>query len=49
VAAAGLIAEEAGVRVTNLQGEADYLSPPLSILVAGPELYEKMVEVLNQV
>lgn len=48
VAAAGLIAEEAGARVTNLQGETDYLSPPLSILAAGPELYEKMVEVLNQ-
>jgi myo-inositol-1(or 4)-monophosphatase len=48
VAAAGLIAEQAGARVTNLQGKADYLSPPLSILAAGPELYEKMVEVLNQ-
>ena len=48
VAAAGLIAEEAGAHITNLQGEADYLSPPLSILAAGPELYEKMVEVLNQ-
>ncbi len=48
VAAAGLIAEQAGARVTNLQGEADYLAPPLSILAAGPELYEKMVEVLNQ-
>jgi len=31
-----------------LQGEADYLSPPLSILATGTELYEKMVEVLNQ-
>ena len=48
VAAAGLIAEQAGARVTNLQGEAGYLSPPLSILAAAPELYEKMVEVLNQ-
>lgn len=48
VAAAGLIAEEAGARVTDLQGGEDYLSPPLSILAAGPELYEKMVEVLSQ-
>jgi myo-inositol-1(or 4)-monophosphatase len=48
VAAAGLIAEEAGACVTNLQGGEDYLSPPLSILAAGPELYEKMLDVLNQ-
>jgi myo-inositol-1(or 4)-monophosphatase len=48
VAAAGLIAEQAGARVTNLQGKADYLSPPLSILAAGPGLYEKMVEVLSR-
>jgi myo-inositol-1(or 4)-monophosphatase len=48
VAAAGLIAEEAGARVTNLQGEADYLSPPQSVLAAAPTLHEKMLEVLNQ-
>jgi myo-inositol-1(or 4)-monophosphatase len=48
VAAAGLIAEEAGARVTNLQGSADYLSSPLSILAAGPELYVKMADVLKQ-
>lgn len=48
VAAAGLIAEEAGARVTNLKGEPDYLSPPQSILAAGPLLHEKMLAVLNQ-
>lgn len=48
VAAGGLIAEEAGARVTNLQGGADYLSPPLSVLAAGPELHEKMLDVLHQ-
>ena len=48
VAAAGLIAEEAGARVTNLQGGEDYLSPPQSVLAAGPDLYEKMTEVLRQ-
>jgi myo-inositol-1(or 4)-monophosphatase len=48
IAAAGLIAEQAGARVTTLKGEADYLSPPLSILAAAPELHGKMLEVLNQ-
>lgn len=48
VAAGGLIAEEAGARLTNLRGEADYLSPPQSILAAAPPLHEKMLEVLNR-
>ena len=48
VAAAGLIAEEAGARVTNLQGGEDYLSPPQSVLAAGRVLYEKMLAVLRQ-
>ena len=48
VAAGGLIAEEAGARVTNLQGGADYLSPPPSVLAAGSELHEKMLEVLRK-
>jgi myo-inositol-1(or 4)-monophosphatase len=48
VAAAGLIAEESGVRVTNLQGGGDYLLPPQSVLAAGPSLHGKMLEVLSQ-
>ena len=48
VAAAGLIAEEAGARVTDLQGGADYLSPPQSVLAASPAIHAKMLEVLNQ-
>lgn len=48
VAAGGLIAEEAGARVTDLRGGADYLSPPQSILAAGRELHAKMLEVLNR-
>ena len=47
VAAAGLIAEEAGTRVTNLQGGEDYLSPPQSVLAAAPGLYEKMLAVFE--
>ncbi len=47
VAAGGLIAEEAGARVTNLEGGPDYLSPPQSILAATPGIYEQMMAVLH--
>ena len=47
VAAGGLIAEESGAKVTNLNGNADYVSPPLSILAAPPVLYEKMMVVID--
>lgn len=48
VAAAGLIAEQAGARVTNLQGAPDYLSPPQSVLAAPPAIHQKMLEELNR-
>jgi myo-inositol-1(or 4)-monophosphatase len=48
VAAGGLIAEEAGARVTNLQGGGEYLSPPQSVLAASPAIHGKMLEVLKQ-
>jgi len=48
VAAGGLIAAEAGAKVTNLNGEPDYLSPPCSLLAAPPELHVKILEILNQ-
>ena len=47
IAAAGLIAEEAGARVTAINGKADYLSTPLSILAAAPGVYEKILEQLK--
>lgn len=46
VAAAGLVAEEAGAKVTNVNGNADYLSPPQSIIAAGPGLHSKIMEKL---
>lgn len=49
VAAGGLIVEEAGGRVTNLKGGANYLIPPTSILAAAPGVYDQMFELLNQV
>lgn len=48
VAAAGLIAEEAGARVTDLQDGVDYLSPPQSVLAASPVIHAKILEVLKQ-
>lgn len=47
IAAAGLIAEEAGARVTATDGKPDYISTPQSILAAAPGIYEKMLEQLN--
>ncbi|MFH2102196.1 MAG: inositol monophosphatase family protein [Chloroflexota bacterium] len=47
VAAGGLIAEQAGASVTNLDGGPDYLSPPNSILAASPALHPQMLEILR--
>lgn len=43
VAAAGLIAEEAGAKVTNVGNEPDYLSPPQSIVAAGQAIHEQIL------
>jgi len=48
VAAGGLIASEAGAVVTNLEGVADYLSPPCSLLAASPDIYQPMLAVLHE-
>jgi myo-inositol-1(or 4)-monophosphatase len=47
VAAAGLIAEEAGAKVTKVDGDPHYLQPPQSVLAANPALHEKMLEKLK--
>ena len=47
VAAGGLIAEEAGARVTSLAGDPDYLSPPQSVIASTPGIHARMLEVLN--
>ncbi len=47
IAAAGLIAEEAGARVTKIDRGADYLSTPISIIAAAPGVYEKILEQLK--
>lgn len=47
VAAAALIAEEAGARVTALDGSPDYLSPPQSVIVAAPGIYDALLDALK--
>jgi myo-inositol-1(or 4)-monophosphatase len=47
VAAGGLIAEEAGARVTAVDGESDYLTERPSLIAANPALHEKMVAVIR--
>lgn len=47
VAAGGLIAIEAGAIVTNMAGEADFLSPPQTILAANPLIHPLMLAELQ--
>jgi myo-inositol-1(or 4)-monophosphatase len=47
VAAGGLIAEEAGARVTNVKGGPDYISSPQSIIACAPGIHQQMLDVLN--
>jgi len=47
IAAGGLIAEEAGARVTNVNNLPDYLSPPQSIVAAAPGIHTKILENLG--
>jgi myo-inositol-1(or 4)-monophosphatase len=47
VAAGGLIAEEAGAKVTNVDGERDYISPPQSVIAATPGIHHRIVEELK--
>jgi myo-inositol-1(or 4)-monophosphatase len=49
VAAGGLIAEQAGAMVSNIQGEADYLKPPCSILATCPGIYDEMLKTLGEI
>ena len=48
IAAGTLIVEEAGGRVTRLNGEPDYFKPPYDIVMANPALHQKLVEELQR-
>jgi len=47
VAAAALIAEEAGARVTAMDGGADYLTPPQSVIMSAPGIYDQLLTALK--
>ena len=47
VAAGALICEEAGVTVTDIQGKADFISAPQSILAATPGIHAMMLAELR--
>jgi myo-inositol-1(or 4)-monophosphatase len=46
IAAAGLVAEEAGAKVTDVYGGPDYLRSPQSVLAANPLLHAKLLDEL---
>ena len=48
LAAGGLIAQEAGARVTKIDGDTDYVTPPCSVLAAGEGIYPEMWEILRR-
>jgi myo-inositol-1(or 4)-monophosphatase len=47
LAAGGLIAEEGGATVTALDGSAEYITPPCSLIACTPGIYSKMMEILG--
>jgi len=47
VAGAGLIAQEAGARVTSIEGEADFMSSPQSVIMAAPGIYDQLLNALK--
>jgi myo-inositol-1(or 4)-monophosphatase len=47
IAAAGLIAQEAGARVTTIDGDADFLKHPISVLATTPGIYQQMLDGLK--
>lgn len=48
VAAGGLICLEAGARITNVDGYADFISPPQSVVAAAPGIHARLMEVLHE-
>ena len=47
VAAGGLICEEAGAHVTNVNGAADYISPPQSVVATTSCIHARMLDELH--
>jgi myo-inositol-1(or 4)-monophosphatase len=49
IAAGGLVAEEAGARVTDIRNGADYLAAPQSVVAATPGIHAQILEKLTAV
>jgi myo-inositol-1(or 4)-monophosphatase len=47
VAAGGLICQEARAIITNIRGEADFISAPQSVLASAPGIHARMLEELR--
>jgi myo-inositol-1(or 4)-monophosphatase len=47
VAAGGLICEEAGASVTDINGQSDYISPPQSVVATTPGIHALMLQELH--
>jgi myo-inositol-1(or 4)-monophosphatase len=48
VAAGGLICEESGATITNVKGEADFISPPQSVVASAPGIHIRILQELKQ-
>ena len=48
VAAGGLIAEEAGAKVTNIKGKPEYVQKPVSVIAANALLHQQIFEGLSR-
>lgn len=48
VAAGGLLCLEAGARVTNVDGQEDFISPPQSVVATTPAIHGRILEVLYE-
>lgn len=47
IAAGGLVALEAGARVTNVHGQADFISTPQSIVASAPGIHDQILKELR--
>ena len=47
LSAGGLVATEAGARVTDIYGNVNFFKPPLSVVAANPVLHGKILQELN--
>jgi len=48
VAGGGLVCEEAGAHITNVDGKNDYISPPQSVLATTPGIHARMFDELHK-